>query len=164
MDIQQQLMISIFRFKKVSTALPSSFSAELEELNVSVMEMALMKGIANNKPDSPENTTIADLQRYLFITKAAVSQMYKSLEQKGYLTRDVDKNNRRKLIVTLTPQGKEVLTAMENKMQLLLSEVISRFGEKDTLAFINYINRFADIAKEINQNAFAEYNAPIPTR
>lgn len=156
MDIQQQLMVSFFRFRKIGTVLPSGFSAQLEEMNVSIMEMALMKGIANNEPASSENTTIADLQSYLFITKAAVSQMYKNLEQKGYLIRDVDKDNRRRLIVTLTPRGKEVLTAIERKMKLLLSHTISRFGEEDTIQFISFINRFADIAEEMKQEAFME--------
>ena len=156
MDIQQQLIIAFFRFKRIGAAFPSGFSADLAEKSVSLMEMALLKGISNNEPDSAENTTIADLQNYLFITKAAFSQMYKALEQKGYLTREVDRNNRRKLVVTLTPTGKEVLAAVDGKMQLLLSHVISRFGEEDTLQFINFINRFADITEEMKQETLCQ--------
>ena len=144
MDIKEQLMISMFRFRKIGMTFPAGLNVQLKELDVSMAELALMKGVADNEIDSKENINIADIQNYLFVTKAAVSQMYAALEKKGYLNREIDKNNRRKLIVTLTPKGHEILGVMEDKMVQLLSKVISTVGEDNTKQLISSINCFAD--------------------
>ena len=149
MDIKEQLVVSLFRFRKTGMSFPTGLNTQLKELDVSMAELVLMKGIADNKPESAENINIADIQSALFVTKAAVSQMFGTLEKKGYLIREVDKNNRRKLIVTLTPRGQEILHIMEDKMEVLLSKIISRVGEDNTKQLISLINQFVDVTEEL---------------
>lgn len=151
MDIREELMHALFRFRRMDTFFPKGVKNPLEEFDINIMEMALMKGVLRNDPDAEENVTIADLQQSLLITKGAVSQMYGSLESKGYLIREVDPSNRRKLIVTLTPRGREVLKIMNYRMKLLMEETVSRFGEEDMITFVNLLNRYADITKEIKE-------------
>ena len=154
MDLKGQLVVSIFRFKKIGMSFPADLNTQLKELDVSMAELALMKGVAENKPESEGNINIADIQNYLFVTKAAVSQMFGTLEKKGYLNREVDRSNRRKLIVTLTPRGQEVLCVVEDKMELLLSKIISRVGEDNTKQLISLINRFAEVTEELKDEVF----------
>jgi len=132
---------------------PNGITSQLKDLDVSMTELVLMKAVADNELDSEENVNIADIQNHLFVTKAAVSQMYAALEKKGYLNREIDKNNRRKLIVTLTPKGQEILGFMQDKVVQFLSEIISKVGEDNTKQLINLVNRFADALEEINDES-----------
>jgi len=132
---------------------PNGITSQLKDLDVSMTELVLMKAVADNELDSEENVNIADIQNHLFVTKAAVSQMYAALEKKGYLNREIDKNNRRKLIVTLTPKAQEILGFMQDKVVQFLSEIISKVGEDNTKQLINLVNRFADALEEINDES-----------
>ena len=93
----------------------------------------------------------AELQKKLFISKPAVSQMYKSLEKKGYIYRETDKNDRRKVVVTLTPKGHEILQQVKEYFDDRLAEIITEFGEENTIQLIELFNRFADISESLNK-------------
>jgi len=147
--LAEQLIHSVFRFKKIGMKGLSGMEFHADEYDVNMAELALMKMVKDNAYDSDKNTSVSDIQDFLFITKAAVSQMFSSLEKKGYLNREIDKRNRRKLIVTLTPKGHEVLSHMEEKGVTLLKEIISRLGEDDTKQLIEIFDRFADIVEDL---------------
>lgn len=155
MDVKEQLMVSLFKARKIGMAFPTGMNAQLKEWDVNMAELALMKAIEGNDIDSEDNAGIADIQNFLFTTKSAISQMFGTLEKKDYLNRVVDKGNRRKLIVTLTPKGQEVLNIMEDKMNLLLTKIVSHVGEENTLQLIRSINLFADAMEEIKDEAFS---------
>ena len=79
-----------------------SKSAKTQIHSLSMAEYALMKHVS-------ETASLTEIREYLSITKAAVSQMLSSLEKRGFLTREIDRANRRNLIVFLTPAGQQVL-------------------------------------------------------
>ncbi|HHY20450.1 MAG TPA: MarR family transcriptional regulator [Bacilli bacterium] len=143
-DLKEQLARSMFRFKKAGIQFPT-------EYGVHTGEFFLMRRIARNAYAS-----VADIHSRLFITKPAVSQMYNSLEKKGYIKREIDSNDRRKFVVTLTPQGHEVLQRMQEYFNKMLGEMISRFGENNTIELIELFNRFADISDQLNSEGLKE--------
>lgn len=149
-ELKEQLLQSLFRVKSLSTAFPPGADEYMEKLNISIAEFVLMKAIEDNTLDSNENIQISDIQKYLFITKAAVSKMLGVLEKKGYVNRDIDQKNRRKLIITLTPKGKDVLKHTDKSFDDLLAKVISELGADDTKQFARIINRLADILKDLS--------------
>ena len=76
----------------------------------------------------------------------AVSQMLKALEKKDYIKRVMVEEDRRKVLVCLTQQGKEILS---KKMFLaVVDKIYEDFGEKDTRKFIELLNRFQVIFYE----------------
>ena len=48
-------------------------------------------------------------------SKGTVAKTLRKLEDKGYIERIINKNNRRKYILTLTKEGEEVITALKEK-------------------------------------------------
>ena len=112
--------------------------------------LTILKSIEDNSTDSQSNTYMFELQEELGITKGAISQIVSNLEKKGYLTREVDKSNRRKLVLTLTPEGRDALCQAYDEFDKLLSIFLSRLGDDDTREATRLFNRFADIAKEIH--------------
>ncbi len=52
-----------------------------------------------------DSSSLADLSRALGISKQAVSQLIDTMVMRGYLERTADADDRRRMLLTLTPRG-----------------------------------------------------------
>lgn len=148
-NLEVQLVHSIFQFKRlISSGLGMDAAENKSGLNMT--ELILMNGFANNTYDSDTNVALSDIREYLAISKGAVSQMLGSLEKKGFINRDIDKNNRRNLIVTLTPEGHEILERQYDDFSNRLEKIISRLGADDVRQMVTIVNRMIEITNELN--------------
>ncbi|MDR0878785.1 MAG: MarR family transcriptional regulator [Treponema sp.] len=150
-DLIDHLIQSIFRFKQIEMTFrgikkPSAFLNSVEIApNISMAEIAVLKGIESHIFDSGK-LTIPDL---LCISRAAVSQMLTVMEQKGFITRDINKTNRRKHTLSLTEKGRTILAEQKGNVENLFTEIIDQFGEKETKQLIKLSGRFMDIIEKI---------------
>lgn len=117
---------------------------------LNITELMLINEISDNTLNSEENVGISDVKEFLSVSKPAVSQMLSSLEKRGFLVRDVDKNNRRNVIVTLTDTGREVLSVELENFNIKLKKIISHLGEDDVKQMIEIVNRMILITNELN--------------
>ena len=147
-ELKEQLVESFFCLKHLIANLHVETDEGEEKSCLSIAELALMKDIQENAPDSDHNAGIADIKNHLYISKAGVSKMLGVLEKKGYVNRDVDKNNRRNLIITLTEKGKNAVSSHYKKYDELLIQIIQQLGEDDTKKFVKYVNKFSDVMKK----------------
>ncbi|MDR1363964.1 MAG: MarR family transcriptional regulator, partial [Spirochaetaceae bacterium] len=88
------------------------------------------------------------LRNELSVTKPAVSQMLSCLEKKGFLTREINKENRRRIVLSLTEKGTEFIEKTQRETEERLEGIIKRFGENETHSLIELINRFLSIMEE----------------
>ncbi len=72
------------------------------------------------------------------INKGAVARSIKKLEDKGFVVRKVDENNRRQNKISLTPKGKETLVKTKEILDMWESEIIKSEGyvEKELLQLV----------------------------
>lgn len=120
--------------------------------SLSLAEFIALVHIEDNKEDSLENVCADDLQKYLFVSKPAISQMLKSLEKAGYLKREINMHNRRKLTVILTDQGREMLAKARQHYKQTIQRIIGRYGPDKTRQLIALYTEFADVARDAQQN------------
>jgi DNA-binding MarR family transcriptional regulator len=149
-DLLNQMIHSVFRFKQIEAALRVSCPDSKE--SISMAELVVLKGIKDRVFDSGEIT----IPNLLYISRAAVSQMMGVMEQKGFIVRDINKANRRKQVLTLTPKGKAAIEAQEQKLMALLAGIIEQFGETKTKQFIKLSNRFMDIIEKLKMEPCKE--------
>ncbi|AIQ31594.1 hypothetical protein P40081_28200 [Paenibacillus sp. FSL P4-0081] len=148
-NLKTQFVHSIFQLKRLHGAgLGKETGGNKSDINMT--ELVLMKGIADNSTDSENNIGLPDVRGYLSISKAAVSQMLGTLEKKGYINRDLDKNNRRNLVVTLTPKGREILKNKDNEFNDRLDKIITHLGEDDVKQMITIVNRMIEYTNKLN--------------
>ena len=143
-ELKERMMQTIFRMRQIIMSL---HSREIVELNLNLVEITLLVAIKDNSLGSEKN--IADLQKLLSVTKAAVSKMLGVLENKGYVIRDINKQNRRTLLITLTPKGKEAIEYIEKEIDENLIKIFERMGKDNIEQFITNINRYADTISDI---------------
>jgi DNA-binding MarR family transcriptional regulator len=144
-SLKDQLDSSMMRFRKVGMIFP---------MGIHMGEFMALNLIAKCSVDGRVN--LSDLQNSLHVTKPAISQMFNTLEKKGYVRREVDLNDRRKISVTLTPEGEVILDRTREFSEKTFSEVLSRFGEDNTRQFIGLFNLLIDIAEDLKQEYLQE--------
>lgn len=126
--------------------LKSLLSSELKSTKqnnsaISVPEYVLMKKVTQAKN---RNVSLTEIREYLVITKPAVSQMLTSLEKRKLITRDIDKDNRRNIVISLTPRGKNIVTSKDKEVAARMNDVISKIGEDKVLEFVKIISKIND--------------------
>jgi len=92
--------------------------------------------------------TEGELARNLFINPSTVSRMVYALEQKGWLRSERDKEDRRKVIVRLSPAGKRRMNSMARKQAEVVARGVEGLGEEkreyviEVAEFVNQALRY----------------------
>ena len=94
----------------------------------------------------------SDVQKALNISKAALSQVLSILERKKYVNRQPDPKDRRRIMLSLTPEGYKNLNSLYSKIMNNLNEIISRFGEENMLTFLKLFNSLADVSLAVEKD------------
>jgi DNA-binding MarR family transcriptional regulator len=103
-------------------------------------------GLALDVPDIPLGQLIKELR----ISKQAAGQLVDTLVTRGYLERSPDKEDRRKLTVTLTERGKAAAATQKAAREKIDAELLASVGQDDmertrrTLAILCDIGRQAE--------------------
>lgn len=141
MDMEHQFIHTLLRFRRTGLAFPA-------RLNISMGEYIVMKRISENIPLSG-NVNVSDIQCNSHFTKPAVSQILNALEKKGYITREIDNKDRRKIAVSITPKGSGALKAAKEYADKMLEKIMSYFGEENIQRLIGLLNLLTDAIEKV---------------
>jgi len=84
-------------------------------------------GLALDREDIP----LSQLIRELRVSKQAAGQLVDTLVNRGYLDRQMDKNDRRKLTVTLTERGRAAAGVQSAAREKVDAELLGCVGQED---------------------------------
>ncbi len=113
-------------------------------------EFVLMNGIyhVQKKIGSEHGVKMSDLAEYAHALPPSVSRSIKALEQKGYVRRFVDQNDRRNTLVEITESGQEVLQESNAIMDEFIHRVFEKTDKEEMARLVNYIYQQYELAKE----------------
>lgn len=101
--------------------------------------------VQHNAPVLPSDLSLA-----MNSSAARISALLSSLERKGQIERNIDKSNRRYILVTITGSGRERAEAEKRKMDENLARVFIEMGEKDTAGFLRLTGLFFHLMQKYN--------------
>ena len=85
----------------------------------------------------------SELSEAMNTSTARISALLNVLEKKNHIVRNVDLNNRRNVLVSLTEEGhKRIKKEMKQKRDCMI-KVFSEMGEADTKEFLRLTERFS---------------------
>lgn len=84
-----------------------------------------------------EPVTSGDVGARMHITSGTVTTLLDNLERKGFVTRSVDKGDRRRVLVDITPAAQAVLDKMLPEVQLVCRYVMDDLGPKGQQDLVN---------------------------
>ncbi|MDR0298075.1 MAG: transcriptional regulator [Streptococcaceae bacterium] len=98
-----------------------------------------------------EKVTPSDIASDNEISSARVAALLSVLEEKTLIIREIDKKDRRKIIVKLTENGRRHLRRLKTEMEEKIVKVLESMGETDTQEFLRTFKLFIRTLKEVNQ-------------
>ncbi len=114
-----------------------------DQYNLSSMEVTIISFLYNN----PSKDTAADIVELRMLSKGNVSKAVENLIQKSLLQRQQDREDRRKIHLSLTPAAKPVTQKIERVKQTFRKQVFRGFSAEEQALFIQLNNRIAENAK-----------------
>ena len=99
---------------------------------------------------SMRNTEIlpSELSAALQASPARISALLGALEKKGQIERDIDKSNRRNILVMITEAGRIRAATELQEMQRCMAQIFADMGETNTSEFIRLSKQFSELAQK----------------
>ncbi len=96
---------------------------------------------------------IVELAGFVGRDYTTVSRQIATLDRLGLVTRRAGKTDRREHKVTATPEGLDMLSALEAARERLVRPIVAQWHEQDWTTFVALLRRFADDALAFTANA-----------
>jgi len=85
-----------------------------------------------------------EISNYMNVSSARIAQALNSIESKGWITRKIDKNDRRRILVRLTQEGKKAAESYQQNIQKLVSKMLNLLGEHDSQEYVRITGKLAE--------------------
>ena len=106
----------------------------------------VLGGLAQLKGGRPLSQLIDELN----ITKQAAGHLVDALVIRGYLRRDVDEVDRRKLTIALTERGRAAARVLGSARQMVDAELLARRGIQNVARLRRTLRVLVEIERELN--------------
>ena len=113
---------------------------------ISEIEFKTMSAISRISKSG--DVKVSDIARYLELSAPAVSRTMKSLEEKEYIERHTDKQDRRNTFVKLTTKGEEQLKAWMKEFEEFSEAIFARLGDEKSNQLLEDLEAFVKASKE----------------
>lgn len=113
---------------------------------VSEIEFKTMSAISRISKSG--DVKVSDIARYLELSAPAVSRTMKSLEEKEYIERQTDKQDRRNTFVKLTKKGEEQQKAWMKSFEEFSEAIFARLGDEKSNQLLEDLEAFVKASKE----------------
>jgi len=86
--------------------------------------------------------TPGDIAKVTCTSSARIATILNSLESKGYIERNADPNDRRRVLITVTDNGRDIFTKERDELVAMIASILRRMGERDTKEFVRLFREF----------------------
>ena len=112
------------------------------------LALMLIDKTNGDKQDISKCIQAGDICKGLNCTPAAISKMLKNLEGKGWIVREVNKDNRRNTNIILTEKGHDVINDARKRINEFTKRISNRLGEDKLDQLISILEETYEIARE----------------
>ena len=138
MSYSQKFAAIIARLHKLKFGNMLTGISEIEFKTMSAISRISMSG----------DVKVSDIARYLELSAPAVSRTMKSLEEKEYIERQTDKQDRRNTFVKLTKKGEEQQKAWMKSFEEFSEAIFARLGDEKSNQLLEDLEAFVKASKE----------------
>lgn len=116
-------------------------SKDLNRDNISYAQFFLMSYLATSK-----ELTMTDIARKMGHSTAAATGLVDRLEKLGYMERTHDVQDRRKVLVKVTPKGLELVSKLRDELQGRIAQAMHDTAAGDAQSFISNYRKLDEMA------------------
>lgn len=85
------------------------------------------------------------------VSSARIATALNSLEQKGLITRRIDTNDRRRILVGITPKGKEYAEDHRQTVLRVAAQMLELLGKHDAKEYVRIMRKLAEILPDCKE-------------
>ena len=137
-DLYEGLFRAMNQFHKLKF---SDMMQNMSKADFIVMNVIMKKG-------KEDKMTISELAAIARMLPSAISRTLKGLEEKGYVERTINKQDRRNTYVELTEEGKKQTREVRQVMRDFGKTVMAKLDEHEVNELILYLNNIYSIAEK----------------
>lgn len=82
------------------------------------------------------------------ISSARVAAALNSLESKGLVTRRIDPGDRRRILVDVTPEGRQLACQHQEEALTKVAEMLEKLGESDARELVRIMGRLVEVMSD----------------
>ncbi|MDR0219920.1 MAG: MarR family transcriptional regulator [Lachnospiraceae bacterium] len=98
--------------------------------------------------NAEEEVLPGEIGQAMNVSSARIAQTLNNIEKKGFITRQIDPRDRRKIKVRLTQEGKAEAEKHHQKLVAWTTAILASLGEQDAKEYIRIMGRLAEIYAE----------------
>lgn len=112
---------------------------KLKEYNLGFNEQVILMYLLKN-----ENSNQESISKYFMVDKGAIAKTISKLEEKGFIKKNENPNNKRENLITLTQKGKNVIDQMKELLSEWESNINKGLSEDEIVSINRIANKMAD--------------------
>lgn len=101
--------------------------------------------------ENGDNVLPGEISNVMDVSSARVATALNSLENKGLVTRQIDKEDRRRILVSLTQKGKDVANEHRQIVIKATAKMLGLLGEHDAKEYVRITERLAEIVSSFKE-------------
>jgi DNA-binding MarR family transcriptional regulator len=94
----------------------------------------------------------SEMSNEMNISSARVAAMLNSLENKELVTRQIDKTDRRKILVSLTEKGQELAKKHSQQVENHAAQMLELLGEHDAMELVRITEKLVRLSLKIKES------------
>ncbi|MGN1341013.1 MAG: MarR family winged helix-turn-helix transcriptional regulator [Oscillospiraceae bacterium] len=127
---------------------------------ITASEFGVMCCVSDHpKKHGGKPVTVAEIAQNMCISVPAVSRTLRSLQEKGFIRREVDENDRRSIRVTMTAPGEATLEENLCCMTTVLNRIMSAFTPEEIRSIAELYSKFAKVMEQNIDRQEGDLNA-----
>lgn len=138
-DIQEMVAV-MRRFRRI----------HVEKLvdGISKGEIDLLYVIGGCEDAAEQYVRVSEIVKQAPVPASAVSRGLNRLEERGWIRRSVDRQDRRNVLVQLTKEGRSARDRSDAAIRSFFSSVCRKMGEEELHRMCQSLNKLADICRD----------------
>ena len=125
----------LYVIKQLELATRARLDALLKPAGVTALQYTALTVLARRPSMSS-----ADLARASFVSAQSTADLVSALERRQLIDRAVDEDNRRRMVITLTDQGRAFLAEYDPQVARLEERMLAELGEEERTTFRAFLN------------------------
>ncbi|MFE7223282.1 MarR family winged helix-turn-helix transcriptional regulator [Nocardioides sp. NPDC057577] len=125
----------LYVVKQLELATRARLDAVLKESGVTALQYTALS-VLERRP----TMSAADLARASFVRAQSAADLIGALERRGLIERRIDPDNRRRMLISLTTEGRAFLDTYDPRVEELEEQMLADLGPEDRTAFRTFLD------------------------
>ena len=142
-----QMMQLLMEAQKYSEEMSKVFLREFQTI-IQEYDLSSKQSLVLNYLKETERFTMHEVAQIINATPSAASQFVKVLEEKKYVKRETNKENRREIFVSLDEKGIDFFKELELAEKRVLEKYFMKLSPEDIVTYHDVLKKLSDIVRE----------------